>query len=81
MGAYDNMFSNASTFKVELDEWRVCLQCLIEKTEVRSWLAARSLEMPHLSRWSFWMVRGILPREIQCLLLTLKSSVEVHLPS
>ena len=21
MGAYDNMFSNASTFKVELDEW------------------------------------------------------------
>ena len=23
MGAYDNMFSNASTFKVELDEWRV----------------------------------------------------------
>ncbi|EPS94078.1 hypothetical protein FOMPIDRAFT_1170017 [Fomitopsis schrenkii] len=24
MGAYDNMFSNASTFKVELDEWRVC---------------------------------------------------------
>ncbi len=24
MGAYDNMFSNASTFKVELDEWYVC---------------------------------------------------------
>ena len=23
MGAYDNMFSNASTFKVELDEWCV----------------------------------------------------------
>lgn len=23
MGAYDNMFSNASTFKVELDEWYV----------------------------------------------------------
>lgn len=23
MGAYDNMFSNASTFKVELDEWLV----------------------------------------------------------
>ena len=23
MGAYDNMFSNASTFKVELDEWSV----------------------------------------------------------
>ena len=23
MGAYDNMFSNASTFKVELDEWWV----------------------------------------------------------
>ena len=23
MGAYDNMFSNASTFKVELDEWHV----------------------------------------------------------
>lgn len=23
MGAYDNMFSNASTFKVELDEWFV----------------------------------------------------------
>jgi DNA mismatch repair protein MSH6 len=21
MGAYDNMFSNSSTFKVELDEW------------------------------------------------------------
>lgn len=21
MGAYDNMFNNASTFKVELDEW------------------------------------------------------------
>ena len=21
MGAYDNMFSHASTFKVELDEW------------------------------------------------------------
>lgn len=26
MGAYDNMFSNASTFKVELDEWSVLLQ-------------------------------------------------------
>ena len=25
MGAYDNMFSNASTFKVELDEW--CVRC------------------------------------------------------
>lgn len=25
MGAYDNMFSNASTFKVELDEWSVVL--------------------------------------------------------
>ena len=25
MGAYDNMFSNASTFKVELDEWCVAL--------------------------------------------------------
>jgi DNA mismatch repair protein MSH6 len=25
MGAYDNMFSNASTFKVELDEWYVRL--------------------------------------------------------
>jgi DNA mismatch repair protein MSH6 len=25
MGAYDNMFSNASTFKVELDEWSVSL--------------------------------------------------------
>ena len=25
MGAYDNMFSNASTFKVELDEWCVTL--------------------------------------------------------
>ena len=24
MGAYDNMFSNASTFKVELDEWYGC---------------------------------------------------------
>lgn len=23
MGAYDNMFSNASTFKVELDEWYI----------------------------------------------------------
>ena len=23
MGAYDNMFSNSSTFKVELDEWFV----------------------------------------------------------
>lgn len=23
MGAYDDMFSNASTFKVELDEWYV----------------------------------------------------------
>jgi hypothetical protein len=23
MGAYDNMFSHASTFKVELDEWYV----------------------------------------------------------
>jgi DNA mismatch repair protein MSH6 len=23
MGAYDNMFSNASTFKVEMDEWFV----------------------------------------------------------
>jgi hypothetical protein len=23
MGAYDNMFSNASTFKVEMDEWYV----------------------------------------------------------
>lgn len=25
MGAYDNMFSNASTFKVELDEWLVII--------------------------------------------------------
>lgn len=25
MGAYDNMFSNASTFKVELDEWYLVL--------------------------------------------------------
>lgn len=25
MGAYDNMFSNASTFKVEMDEWSVCV--------------------------------------------------------
>ena len=24
MGAYDNMFSHASTFKVELDEWWCC---------------------------------------------------------
>jgi len=23
MGAYDNMFTNSSTFKVELDEWHV----------------------------------------------------------
>jgi len=23
MGAYDSMFSNASTFKVEMDEWFV----------------------------------------------------------
>jgi hypothetical protein len=25
MGAYDNMFSNSNTFKVELDEWYVAL--------------------------------------------------------
>ena len=34
MGAYDNMFSHASTFKVELDEWyypccRLCRMLLI----------------------------------------------------
>ena len=29
MGAYDNMFSNASTFKVELDEWYVLGVCHI----------------------------------------------------
>ncbi len=28
MGAYDNMFSNASTFKVELDEWYVSISVL-----------------------------------------------------
>ena len=30
MGAYDNMFSNASTFKVELDEWYVILERFIQ---------------------------------------------------
>ncbi|KAJ2965283.1 hypothetical protein NUW54_g14171 [Trametes sanguinea] len=36
MGAYDNMFSNASTFKVELDEWYVQSCSRIEQTNSTS---------------------------------------------
>ena len=36
MGAYDNMFSNASTFKVELDEWYVSTHRFLGSLDRRS---------------------------------------------
>ena len=45
MGAYDNMFSNASTFKVELDEWYVLGVCHVVAEMLTSLLAARSFVM------------------------------------
>jgi hypothetical protein len=46
MGAYDNMFSNASTFKVELDEWYVQFVTPLA-WYLRSCVVARSSAMPH----------------------------------
>ena len=43
MGAYDNMFSNASTFKVELDEWCVFLSNNIPRSVAHSFFSCKIL--------------------------------------
>lgn len=54
MGAYDNMFSNASTFKVELDEWYVTRwTCLVTQGCLYTFLAVRFFETRLLSPWLF----------------------------
>ena len=47
MGAYDNMFSNASTFKVELDEWY----------GLEVYALCRNVDKPSLAARSFVMLR------------------------
>lgn len=59
MGAYDNMFSNSSTFKVELDEWSVIYSChrLLHELTVVANSVVRYCATPRHARSSFWMVR------------------------
>ena len=57
MGAYDNMFSNASTFKVELDEWYVTVMPVSVRCAQPS-AAARSCGTRLRSHLSSWMVSG-----------------------
>jgi DNA mismatch repair protein MSH6 len=44
MGAYDNMFSNASTFKVELDEW--CVSAHIFRVITQTLISFGQLQDP-----------------------------------
>ena len=48
MGAYDNMFSNASTFKVELDEWHVLIPLVWDQRAYHVGLVAKYCVMRHL---------------------------------
>lgn len=53
MGAYDNMFANSSTFKVELDEWYVntwVSQANLEHCSDRRDKVVKSSAMQHQSR-------------------------------
>ena len=56
LGAYDNMFSNSSTFMVELAETLVYI-CILKKiiTNTIKHIVQKLLMKPHQKVYSFWM--------------------------
>jgi len=81
MGAYDNMFSNASTFKVELDEWfdLLCLPLNIGKNI--SSTVAKFFVTRHPSHWLSSMVREIFLVNKKSFLIYFQSLAEEHQPT